>query len=96
MQNKHQFFLLSVSQPPGRGGQAGWDKIPSLSKEIFLGLPLAPQSGALKITPHRDFHPIPYPTHPLIAPRHFCPYISEMENHLRIPTVNAISLIFSE
>ena len=35
-------FLIWVSQPPGRGGggQAGWDKIPSLSKEIFLGLPL--------------------------------------------------------
>ena len=43
MQNKHQkkFFLLSGSQPPGRGGgQAGWSKRPSLSKEIFLGLPL--------------------------------------------------------
>ena len=50
MQNKHQKkILLGVSQPPGRGGgggggggggKAGWDKIPSLSKEIFLGLPL--------------------------------------------------------
>ena len=29
-----------VSQPPGRGGQAGWDKIPSLAKEINFRLPL--------------------------------------------------------
>ena len=42
MQNKHKKILFSVSQPPGRGGQAGWDKIPSLSKEIFLRLPLGP------------------------------------------------------
>ena len=44
MQNKHQkiFFWLWVSQPPGRGvggGQAGWSKRPSLSKDLFLGLP---------------------------------------------------------
>ena len=47
----------------------------------------APQGGAHRITPHRDFHPIHTQPNPLIAPRHFCPYISKMENHLKIPTV---------
>ena len=31
---------------------------------LLLFLLLAPQSGALRITPLRDFHPIPYPSHP--------------------------------
>ena len=41
----------------------------SLIVKIYL---LAPQSGALRITPLRDFHPIPipYPSHPLIAFEH--------------------------
>ena len=42
MQNKHQKkFVVGVpTSGEGGGGKAGWDKIPSLSKEIFLGLPL--------------------------------------------------------
>ena len=32
--------------------------------------------------PHRDFQPIP--SIPLIAQKHLCRYISEMENHLEI------------
>ena len=35
----------------------------------FCGL-LAPQSGALRISAYRDFHPIPNPIHPLIAFKH--------------------------
>ena len=38
MQNKHQFFL---GAPNFRGGgQAGWDKIPSIAKNLFWRLPL--------------------------------------------------------
>ena len=38
MQNKKK--IMWVSQPPVRGGgQAGWDKIPSLAKGKFLRLP---------------------------------------------------------
>ena len=42
MQNKHQkkFFVGGVpTSREGGGGQAGWDKIPSLSKELIVGLP---------------------------------------------------------
>ena len=46
MQNKHRIFFLVVGVPTfgeggGGGGQAGWDKIPSLPKKKFGGLPLA-------------------------------------------------------
>ena len=43
MQNKHQNFFLSCWCPNvrgGGGGQAGWDKIPSLPKKKFGRLPL--------------------------------------------------------
>ena len=43
MQNKHQNFFLSCWCPNvrgGGGGQAGWDKIPSLPKKIIGRLPL--------------------------------------------------------
>ena len=42
MQNKHQIFFLVVGVPTfgEGGGQAGWDKIPSLPKKKFGGLPL--------------------------------------------------------
>ena len=42
MQNKHQKFFFWCGCPNlrwGGGGQAGWDKIPSLSKELFVRLP---------------------------------------------------------
>ena len=42
MQNKHQKFFLVVGVPTfgeGGGGQAGWDKIPSLPKKKFGRLP---------------------------------------------------------
>ena len=44
MQNKHQKNFLSCWCPNvrgGGGGQAGWDKIPSLPKKIIGRLPLA-------------------------------------------------------
>ena len=48
---------------------------------------LAPWSGAHRITPHRDFHPIPIqPIHSLIAMEQESPYTWEMEN-LGISTV---------
>ena len=43
MQNKHQkknFCWGCPNLQGGGGGQAGWDKIPSLSKELIVGLPL--------------------------------------------------------
>ena len=42
MQNKHPNKILDVGVPMfgEGGGQAGWDKIPSLSKEINFWLPL--------------------------------------------------------
>ena len=42
-QNKYQSYKYerNTAGKSARGGdQAGWDKIPSLSKEIFVGLPL--------------------------------------------------------
>ena len=42
MQNKHQKNFKVVGVPTfgeGVGGQAGWDKIPSLPKKKFGGLP---------------------------------------------------------
>ena len=41
------------------------------SRVIFFCYLLAPQSGALRISAYRDFHPIPsHPIHPLIAFEH--------------------------
>ena len=43
MQNKHQIFFLVVGVPTfgeGGGGQAGWDKIPSLPKKKNWTAPL--------------------------------------------------------
>ena len=51
MQNKHQKKIFVVGVPTSRegGGQAGWSKRPSLSKEIFLGLPLAVITNAFSL-----------------------------------------------
>ena len=92
MQNKHQkFFLLWVSQPPvrGGGGQVGWNKIPSLSKEIFLGLPLLCTSnhkcicGSVEI---RVFTAAP--THATNHTRHRCLREHSVSHRLplRLPT----------
>ena len=41
MQNKHYFFFpFWESQRSGRGGQAGWAKIPTFTENLFCKLPL--------------------------------------------------------
>ena len=51
MQNKHQdcFSLIFLSQPPGRGESASWDKIQTFANFLSSKAPLKPTNTYLSI-----------------------------------------------